>query len=317
MGIHTHLESFAGFKVVEYNPEAGFKAGLPGTVVYRLREEYDGEHSVPELLASYLAEEGANQTTALVIGPWDSDDMIDPHGNRDVVEALATASNQLPALRAIFLGDITSQNCEISWIHQGDVSPLLTGYPRLEEFRVRGIDGLSFGQFRHDHLRILAVESGGLPVEILEEIWSAHLPSLVHLELWLGTPDYGGIEDVDALEPLLSGRLFPTLRYLGLRNSENADALAQAVAGSPLLERVQILDLSLGNLTDDGAKALLASPAVRRLEKLDIHHHFVSPEVVAELLALGNVVDASEPQQPYTWTHGGVTHIDRYNAHSE
>ncbi len=153
------------------------------------------------------------------------------------------------------------------------------------------------------------MESGGLPARVLQEIWASSLPNLVHLELWLGSPEYGGIMDSAPLEPLLSGELFPGLRYLGLCNSPFTDAVTQAVVGSPLLERIHILDLSLGNLTDEGAKALLASPAVRRLEKLDIHHHFVSPPVVAELLALGNVVDASDAK----WGQDNT----RYNAHSE
>ena len=93
--------------------------------------------------------------------------------------------------------------------------------------------------------------------------------------------------------------------------------MARAVAASPILERVRELDLSLGNLSDDGARALLAAPAVRRLEKLDLHHHYVSPAVVAELKGLGILVDADDPQQPDTWTHNNETHTSRYNAVSE
>jgi hypothetical protein len=66
-----------------------------------------------------------------------------------------------------------------------------------------------------------------------------------------------------------------------------------------VLEKIRVLDLSLGNLEDEGAQALLASPAVARLEKLDIHHHFVSDAVVAQLKALGIEVDASERKKPY------------------
>jgi len=303
------LESFAGQRVVDYVPEDSFKAGLPGVVAYRLREDYDSEQSVEELLDRYLEEEGSDKTTALVIGAWEYDDMIEDPGSVGVVEALVAASNRLPALRSLFLGDITFQECEISWIHQSDISPLLAAYPRLEEFRVRGVGDLTFGQLRHDRLRHLAIESGGLPAEILEELWSASLPNLVHLELWLGDPGYDGIEDVAPLEPLLSGQLFPGLRYLGLRNSHHADEVARAVAASPILDRIHILDLSLGNLSDEGARALLESPAVRRLETLDLHHHYLSPKVVDEFRALGNVVDVSDPQKP--------DEEYRYNAHSE
>jgi hypothetical protein len=320
MAIAQHLDTFAGLKVVDYEPAVHFRPGQPGTVAYRLGGLLRGgaDYPFPALLGWYLAEPGAAATTGLVVGAWNYEDMLQwGAGNRDVVENLVAARDGLPRLRALFLGDITVEECEISWITQGDVNPLLSAYPRLEEFRVRGTIRLTFGRLRHGSLQTLAVESGGLPAGILEEIWAADLPQLEHVELWLGADDYGGITAAAALEPLLSGRLFPRLRYLGLRNSDIADAVARAVAAAPVLERVDVLDLSLGSLSDEGARALLASPAVGRLEKLDLHHHFVSPEVVAELQGLGIEVDAGDVQEPDTDTYNGVTEIHRYNAHSE
>jgi hypothetical protein len=320
MAIAQHLETFAGLKVVTYEPAVHLRPGRPGTVAYRLGRLDHGEadYPFPALLGWYLAEPAAAATTALVVGAWKYQDMVRwGAGNREVVEALVAARDRLPNLRALFLGEITVEECEISWITQGDVNPLLSAYPRLEEFRVRGVIGLTFGRLRHGNLQALAVESGGLPAGVLEEIWAADLPQLEHLELWLGTSEYGGIADVAPLEPLLSGRLFPRLRYLGLRNSDIADAVACAVAAAPVLERIDVLDLSLGSLSDEGARALLASPAVGRLEKLDVHHHFVSPEIVAELQGFGIEVDAGDVQEPDTDTYNGVTEIYRYNAHSE
>ncbi len=320
MTVEQHLNMFAGLKVVNYAPGGGFLEGQPGAVAYHLGGlEYGrAKHPLLEVLGAYLSEPGAAATTALVIGAWDYDDMNDwGAGNRDVVQALVAARDRLPQLRALFLGDIIREECEISWIQQGDVSPLLAAYPDLEEFRIRGVGVLSFGQLRHGRLRSLAVESGGLPANILEEIWAAELPQLEHLELWLGAAGYGGIDNVAPLEPLLSGRLFPDLRYLGLCNSAIADEVAKAVVASPLLERMRVLDLSLGNLTDEGARALLASPAVHRLEMLDIHHHYVSMEVVLELNRLGIGLDATDLKEPDTYTHNDVTHTERYNAHSE
>jgi hypothetical protein len=125
----------------------------------------------------------------------------------------------------------------------------------------------------------------------------ADLPTLEHLELWLGTPEYGGDTAIADLEPLLSGTRFPSLRYLGLRDSAIADQIAFAIAQSPVLDRIRVLDLSLGTLGDEGAAALLASPLVARLEKLDIHHHYCSDETVARLRQLGIEVDVSEQEE--------------------
>ena len=130
------------------------------------------------------------------------------------------------------------------------------------------------------------------------EVAAAELPELEHLELWLGTANYGGIENPDSLKPLLAGDRFPKLRYLGLRDSEIADAIAQLVADAPLLDSLQVLDLSLGTLSDAGAKALVASAKIRGLQTLDIHHHYVSPAMVRQLQQLGIDVDASEPKEP-------------------
>jgi hypothetical protein len=51
---------------------------------------------------------------------------------------------------------------------------------------------------------------------------------------------------------------------------------------------------------------LLASPAIRKLKMLDLHFHFMSDPVVAELKAMGIPVDVSDPQEPQQW--GGEGH---------
>jgi hypothetical protein len=319
MTISAHLETFAGLKVVTYDPKSGFRRGRPGKVGYRLgAEPYESEHTVPELLDDYLGRKGAAETTVLVIGNWNYDDRGEwGKGNGEVVGVLVSARERLPKLRSLFLGEATHEECQISDIAQGDVAPLLSAYPQLEEFRVRGVQRLTFGRLHHDNLRVLAVESGGLPAEILKEISAARLPQLEHLELWLGTANYDGIDTTAPLKPLLAGKQFPKLRYLGLRNSYIADTVAQAVASAPVLKGLRVLDLSLGNLGDEGAQALIASAAVRQLEKLDLRHHYVSPEVVAELQGLGIEVDTSEVRTPDTYTVGNETHVERYNSVSE
>jgi predicted DNA-binding WGR domain protein len=282
------------------------RKGSPGAgtlpVIYRIgqtfTEDYDEKQSLTDNLAAFLAEPAAASAQGLVIGSWGGFDS-EEQNSAPIVEALVAARDKLPNLRHLFLGDIVTEENEVSWIQQSDVSPLFEAYPRLEEFRVRGSNALSFGTLKHKNLKTLAVETGGLPVRVLREICAAKLPALEHLELWLGEENYGWDGTVEDLQPLLSGKLFPKLRYLGLRDSAIADQVAAAVARAPVLKKVRVLDLSLGNLSDEGARALLASPAVAKLEKLDIHHHFVSDEVVAQLKALGIEVDAGDHKEPW------------------
>ena len=312
MTISKHADTFAGLPVKDFKPK-----GKPAKTkcVYRIALEYEAEESFAELLDLFLAKHGGPQLRALVIGPWHYEEMLE--SAEEVVEALVGAKDRMPNLKALFMGDITYNECEISWIQHGDVSPLLPAFPKLEEFRIRGASSLSFGKIKHANLKSFAIESGGLPEPLLNEVWDANLPKLDHLELWLGTDGYGGISTATPLKKLLSGKRFPKLKYLGLRNSAIADAVAAAVAKSPILKRLHTLDLSLGNIGDDGAKALAAAPDIKKLKLLDLHHHFISDEVLQELKKLKVKLDTSEQLKPDTYGEGEEEEEYRYITVSE
>ncbi len=318
MGFHEHLKTFAGMPVRTFEP--GKKGKRPAApCAYRLGcldEDGDDECSFPELLDLFLAEHGGKGTTALVVGAWSYDELVS-EGAQEVVAALVAGRDRLPNLKALFFGDITRDECEVSWIQHGDLAPLFGAFPKLDEFHVRGAADLTFGKLRHDKLKTFVIQSGGLPAQVLEELWAAELPKLGHLELWLGEDHYGGINDPAPLAPLLEGKLYPKLRYLGLRNSAVADKVAAAAARSPLVGRLHTLDLSLGILTDVGAEALLTSPSVRKLKKLDLHHHFLSSVFVRELKKMPIEVDLSEQQEPHFYRYGDTTDVWRFIVASE
>lgn len=325
MGFGQHLQTFAGMPVRWFAPKAKRKAGKPcvyrvGGLDYVSRSRDKSEYEFPELLDLFLTEHGGKELTALVIGAWNYDDMcngLSGRGAADVVEALVANRKRMPNLRALFVGDVTSEECEVSWIGYGDLSALLPTFPKLEEFRIRGAANLTLGKIKHGKLRTFVIESGGLPEPLLREVWKAELPKLEHLELWLGLPNYEGIATAEPLKPLLSGKLFKKLKYLGLRDSAIADAVAGAIAQSPVLERLHTLDLSLGNLTEVGAEALLISPAVRKLKKLDLHHHFISPVFARELKKLPMEVDVGGAREPDFYSSGDTTDVYRYIAADE
>lgn len=295
MTINEHTTHFAGKPVVDWDPATGIQD--PAGTIYRVALGYDeaDEQVWNDNFALFLDDPASSQVVGIVVGAWE--EPYEADGSQLVVEALVAARDRLPNLRAIFLGDMTYEECEISWIVQTDVSPLFAAYPALEHFCVRGATGLSLGAPQHDQLLSLTVQSGGLDAEIVRVVCAARLPALEHLELWLGTENYGANTTVEDLAPILGGALFPKLRYLGLRDSEIADEIAAALAQAPVLERIRVLDLSLGTLSDAGAAALLASPALARLEKLDIHYHYCSQELVAQLQSLGIEVDASDARE--------------------
>ena len=278
--ISEHKSEFGGYAVEDWAPEQALK----DNVLPRLRIDYDDKAPWSDLLTKLLETTGADQLKGIIVGSW-MGEAWDVSADI-VVDALVAAAPKLPNLKALFIGDITYEENEMSWIKQCDISPLLEAFPNMEWLGVRGSDGLTLGVPRHEKLKGLVVETGGLPRAIVQAIGQAQLPNLEHLELWLGDENYGADTQISDIKPLLTGDLFPKLRYFGLRNSEMVDAIAQALQGAPILDKIRVLDLSLGILSDAGAQALLDNPHVKKLEKLDVHHHFCSDEMMKKIASL-------------------------------
>ncbi|XKK38794.1 hypothetical protein HFP72_30790 [Nocardiopsis sp. ARC36] len=165
--IKEHLTEYAGLPVVEFldrDAEAHYlreaasnarrnhveapastphrermdKAELaPDSVAWRLRLSSYTEEFVP-YLARFVEEVDTSRVVALVIGDWGFEEGSDI-SSRGLRDALIAHAPALPALRSLFLGDITFEENEISWIQHCDMAPLLAAYPHLEEFTVRGV----------------------------------------------------------------------------------------------------------------------------------------------------------------------------------
>ena len=290
MTIGYHLTRFAGKIVEDYARDTGISAG---DIIYRIRLDWDDKQSWPEKFEQFLADPQAKNVTGIVAGMWQE---AYDNDSSHIVTAIANAADKLPNLTAVFIGDITYEECEISWLIQSDMSPIFAAYPNLTHFGVRGGGSLRLANISHNNLQSLVVEAGGLDRQVIHDVLSAQLPALQHLELWLGTDHYGATGTIEDLAPLLTGTLYPNLTYLGLRDSHIADDVATAVSLAPILEKLEILDLSLGTLSDIGASALLKSEGVRGLKKLDLHHHFISDAMVAQLKALPIEVDLTDAQ---------------------
>ncbi|MFC9326540.1 STM4015 family protein [Kitasatospora sp. NPDC057015] len=306
MAIGKHIEEFHGLPV--FNLEGALADGeqLPaaGEVAWRLHLDYDASDTFEQLWESFLAAVDGTAVRALVVGSWWGDDSMMP-----LTEALALivrSAPRLPALRGVFLGEVTYEENEISWIQPADLTPLLEAYPLLEELVVRGAYS-TYGELappylrpvRHEHLRALRFEAGGLSGTVAQAVAACELPALERLELWLGTEWYGADTTLDDLAPLLDGTRLPALRHLGLENSQLADELAGALAGAPVVARLTGLSLALGTLTDQGAAALLSGQPLTHLATLDLHHHYLGEQMQQRLLdtlgAAGVAVDLSEP----------------------
>ncbi|WP_438319594.1 STM4015 family protein (plasmid) [Streptomyces sp. HUAS TT3] len=276
MSYARHLTESYGLPVFTFPGPDDEDPTLPeaDAVAWRIAADaYDAEETWPEAFARFTAAVDTTLVRAIVVGSWDS---AYDSGPEDIIEALVEARDELPALRALFLGDMVSEECEISWIVQGDVGPLLDAFPALEEFGVRGGTSLVVPPFTHRRLRSLTVETGGLPARVVRNIAASDLPSLEHLDLWLGTDEYGGDSQLSDVAPIIDGDRLPSLRHLALRNSEYQDEIATAMASAPVVARLETLDLSMGVLTDEGGAALLGGQPLSHLKKLDLHHNYLS-----------------------------------------
>lgn len=285
--IYDNAGTFVGLRVVNYDKDKPARSD----VAYRFRSDWDENELLPNL-EHFLATPAALEASALVIGAWFADDSDSTP--EAVLNLLITQRERLPKLVAIFIGDVTSEENEMSWIHQCDMAPLLQAFPQLQLLRTRGGSGLKLQPSKHATLRALAMETGGMDASVVRSVSSCEFEQLEYLELWLGTSEYGATATIEDLQPLLSGKLFPKLKYLGLRNSEMVDQIAAVVVNSPLVRRIETLDLSLGVLTDEGGASLLHLKD-SGLKRLNLHHHYLSDEMVKRLKTLPFVVDASNP----------------------
>jgi len=284
---NTRITRFSDRPVIEYSPETGITD--PVNTAYALREEYEDAENLASKFTRLLQDPQSSSLEALILGMWTE---AYENNSSSLINALAAAKDKLTSLKAVFIGDITYEECEISWIRQSDISPILTAYPQLEVLQVRGGDGLEFTPpVRHDNLNALIVETGGLSRTTVAQICNLNLPALEHLELWFGSEDYGGDCWVESLTPILTEQRFPNLTYLGLRNSQFSDEIADAVVRSPLLESISVLDLSMGTLSDEGAEKLINCPAISQLDILNVSENFLSPTTIQKLEHLAATIE--------------------------
>ncbi len=290
MAIAQHLTHWLGYPLVDFQGTLDDPTGT----AWALRVA-DGDRPFSEALEQLLNTAGSERLKTLVIGTW-HEEMYDCDSSL-VVDLLVQHRQRLAGLRHLFLGEITYDEFEISWIVQSDLAPLLRAFPQLEWLTVRGASSLAFTYLEHSNLRGLVVESGGLAATTLAQIAHAELPQLEHLEVWLGSDNYGGDSSVADLQPILQDR-FPRLRRLGLCNSEYAADIVEGLARSAVLDRVQELDLSRGNLDDAGAQPLIKNARFHLLKLLDVNDNYLSDRCLAELKARLPRVISEEQRDP-------------------
>lgn len=257
-------------------------------------DEYEEGARMSDLIEKLASSPDGAKLSILTIGDWGQAYENSPDS---FVETLVKHKDSFPNLRKIFIGDMGFEECEVSWINQTNLAPLLEAFPELQSLTVKGSQDLSLQPLVHGKLEELVIICGGLPKSVIEEITSARLPELKKLELYLGVDNYGFDGGVEDILPLLNGDLFPKLKYLGLKDSEIQDEIAIAAADAPILDQLDTLDLSYGTLSDEGGKALLASERIKKLKHLNLSYHYMSDELLLRWKQSGLSVDVTDQQE--------------------
>lgn len=299
MTIGSHLKEFYGKPVKEYVHGKPFDVRTTAPRLSLDWEGYENKKKWADLLEEFLLAQDATQTTHLIVGAAEGfeGDMM----SSMTLPALIANKDKLTNLEALFIGDITFEECELSWINEGNFSDLWENFPDLKALGIRGYPGV-LGKIDMPNLEYFTIQCSGMNKQNALEIQAANLPKINRLELWIGTDHYGGSTKVDDWQPILSGSIFPSLKHLGLMNCDFVDDIAKALEGSAIIDRLTSLDLSMGNMSDEGGVAIYTTEKVRNLESLNLSHHFMTDWMIGRFhgkdMPKPNWPEPKAPSQP-------------------
>lgn len=263
-------------------------------------EQYEDENKGPSTMAEeILADQELSDLKELVIGCWGNpaEDNCQP-----ILDGIISNKDRFSHIESLFIGDMDFEECEVSWIIQGDYSGLWAAMPQLKELTIKGSTELLLGDIHHETLEALTIICGGLPDSVIKSIKAARLPNLKKLLLYIGVDNYGFEGNAGTIRDLLSQADFPKLEYLGIVDSEIQDELAEVVLESKFMSQIHTLDLSCGTLTDKGGQLLLEKlPSYPNLRTLDLHHHYLSDDMIQKLKSLPLETDLSQQNEPYKY----------------
>ena len=268
---------------------------------YHEYEDYEDGKTAETMVGEILADPEFQNIDKLIIGDWGG---AYEDSCQAVLDAIADNADKFSHITSLFVGDMDYEECEISWIIQGDYSRIWETMPQLKEITVKGSTDLKLGKIKHSSLESLTIICGGLGSDVIKEIEEAELPELKKLLVYIGSENYGFDGDADTVRSLLANSDFPELEYLGIADSEIQDELTAVVLDCKYIDSITTLDLSCGTITDKGGELLLKKlPELKNLKKLDLSYNYLSDEMKEKLTAAAPAVemDLSDSQEADEW----------------
>ncbi|NLL05837.1 MAG: cytoplasmic protein [Clostridiaceae bacterium] len=259
-------------------------------------EDYeDGGKDASTLAEEIISDPDLSSIKAIIVGCWgESYD----NSCQSILDLFSENSDKLSHIETLFIGDMDSEECEVSWIEQGNYSELLKSLKNLKHLKIKGSNNLSLGELKHTELESLEIICGGLPKSVILEIANSNLPKLKKLNLYLGVEDYGFDGSIEDIKKLIENKNFTSLDYLGLGNSEIQDEIVGQVLNSDIISNLKVLDFSNGNLSNKGAQLIIDNAdKLKNLELLDLHYHFITDDYVRKLKGLPININLEEQME--------------------
>lgn len=262
-------------------------------------DEYEAGKCSKTMVGDILADPELSGLEEIIIGSWG-----DPwEGSaQDILDAMVEHKENFSHIKSLFVGDMDFEECEVSWIIQGNYEHLLEAMPQLERLVIKGSTDLELGKVQLEHLESLEIICGGLPVEVIQSIRDAELPALKSLRLYIGIDNYGFSGSIDDIKDLLEKSDFPKLESLAICNSEIQNEITEVVLQSKYMRQIRRLELSMGSLTDQGGQKLVDQlPGFPNIQELDVHYHYLSDDMMEKLENLPIEVNVNEQNEPDEW----------------
>jgi uncharacterized protein (TIGR02996 family) len=100
--------------------------------------------------------------------------------------------------------------------------------------------------------------------------------------------------ELPEFDAILRSPHLPNLTHLQVHMTTFGDAGCRSIVDSGILRRLKVLDIGYGDMSDDGARVLAASPELKNLDQLVVSRNALTPQGIAALQATGTRVVAED-----------------------
>ena len=118
-------------------------------------EDWDeGGKDAKTMVEDILKDSELSDLDEIVIGCW-GECWDDNDGAQEIIDGIVANKEKFSHIKSLFIGDMDYEDCEVSWIIQGNYSKLWAAMPQLEKLVIKGSTDLELGEIQHRRLQHL------------------------------------------------------------------------------------------------------------------------------------------------------------------